>query len=399
MGCRPRIGTGSTATHTRHRSLEPTLPQNTLPRRVYGRCCFLLPWAGVPKVPASHHCPMTLAHLKIGLLAPPWAAVPPPAYGGTESMICQLALGLTAAGQDVVLYASGDSTVQVDTVRDVPAATWDRVGHGDVELPHVMGGYEALAGCDIIHDHTLLGPAWGLACGHERVVTTCHGRFDRELRPVYRRYGKRVPVVAISRDQAARAPEIAVDRVIHHGIDPQEFPVGRGGGYFLFVGRMTPDKGVREAVLAAQDAGAPLIIAAKVREPSERTYFAEEIKPLLGRGVDFVGEVDGETKPALMGGATALLNPIQWAEPFGLVMIEALACGTPVIACPNGAAPEIVDHGLTGFLCDHHADLVDAISRVDEIDRSACRAAAEHRFSSARMVADHLDLYRAMLTR
>jgi glycosyltransferase involved in cell wall biosynthesis len=336
--------------------------------------------------------------LSVGLLAPPWAAVPPPGYGGTESVVGELARGLVAAGHDVMLYATGDSTAPVPIIYELAAGAWDRIGDGVVELPHVMHGYEALAGCDVVHDHTLLGPAWALACGHDRVVTTCHGPLDGELRAIYRRYGKRLPVIAISQNQAASAPEIAVDRVIHHGVDPDQYPVGRGdGGYLLFLGRMTPDKGVREAVSAARAAGRHLVIAAKAREAAEQRYFAEEIEPLLDDGVHFVGEVAGEIKLALMAGASALLNPIQWAEPFGLVMIEAMACGTPVIGCPNGAAPEIVDDGRTGFLCSESAALVEAIQRVPDLNRAACRAAVIDRFSTARMVADHIALYRDML--
>lgn len=343
---------------------------------------------------------MTQEPLRVGLLAPPWAAIPPPGYGGTESVVCQLAQGLTAAGHQVVLYATADSTAPVPMVYAMAAADWTRIGHGEVELPHVMRGYEALAGCDIIHDHTLLGPAWALATGYDRVVTTCHGPFSGELRAIYRRYGKRLPVVAISHDQAAHAPEIAVDRIIHHGLDPDEYPPGGGDGdYLLFLGRMTPDKGVREAVLAARAAGERLVIAAKNREPAEKAYFADQIAPLLTSDVDLTGEVTGDAKLALLGGAKALLNPIQWAEPFGLVMIEAMACGTPVIAHPNGAAPEIVDTGRTGFLCSDPAELVAAIHRVDELSRDACRAAVVQRFSTARMIADHVDLYQEMVHR
>src|ERR1700759_1073032 len=167
----------------------------------------------------------------------------------------------------------------------------------------------------------------------------------------------------------------------------------------LFLGRMTPGKGGRGRVVVARAAGEPLVIAAKNREPAERAYFAEEIMPLLNDDVEVIGEVAGDAKLALLGAAKALLNPIQWAEPFGLVMIEAMACGTPVIACPNGAAPEIVDSGSTGFLCSDPAELVAAIHRVDELDRAACRAAVIQRFSTTRMTADHLALYQDMVTR
>jgi len=261
-----------------------------------------------------------------------------------------------------------------------------------------MHGYEALASCDVVHDHSLLGPAWALAVGHDCVVATCHSPFDGQLRDIYRRYGERLPVVAISRNQAARAPEVRIDRVIHHGIDPDQFPIGRGnGGYLLFLGRMTADKGVREAALVARAADHRLLIAAKMREPREHAYFTDQVKPLLGDGVELVGEITNGDKLALLGGATALLNPIHWPEPFGLVMIEALACGTPVITCPIGAAPEIVDDGVTGFLRGNHDALVDAVERIGELDRDACRAAVIRRFSTRKMVAEHLALCRDTL--
>jgi glycosyltransferase involved in cell wall biosynthesis len=220
------------------------------------------------------------------------------------------------------------------------------------------------------------------------------------MRPIYRRYGKRLPVIAISHDQAARAPEISVDRVIHHGVDPDDFPAGRGdGGYLLFLGRMSADKGVLQAILAAKAAHRRLVIAAKAREADEQAYFAEHIESLLDDTTVFVGEATGEAKLKLLAGATALLNPIQWPEPFGLVMIEALACGTPVVTCPIGAAAEIVDQYSTGFLCDDPQALVEAIGHVDELDRAACRAAVTERFSTSRMVADHISLYRDMVMR
>lgn len=341
---------------------------------------------------------MTKACLTIGLLAPPWAAVPPSSYGGTELVVSELATGLTAQGHDVILFATADSTAPVKTVRAAQSGQWQRVGQGATELPHVMRGYEALAGCDVIHDHTLLGPAWALALGLGQVVTTCHGPLVGELATIYEYYAKRLPVVAISHDQTQRAPDITIDRVIHHGINPDDYPVGDGrGGYHLFLGRMTPDKGVREAILAARAAGQRLLISAKTREPAECEYFAREIEPLLGDGVEIVGECGLADKLHLLAGAAALVNPIQWPEPFGLVMIEALACGTPVISCPRGAAPEIVDDGVTGFLRTDHDGLVDALGRVGELDRAACRDAMVRRFSTRRMVADHLDCYRSLL--
>ena len=186
-------------------------------------------------------------------------------------------------------------------------------------------------------------------------------------------------------------------QVIHHGIDVDGLPVGRGdGGYVVFLGRMHPDKGVHRAIQVARVAGKRLLIAAKMWEPVEHRYYAEQVEPLLGPDAVYIGQVGGADKHDLLGGAEALINPIRWPEPFGLVMIEALAAGTPVLAFPEGAAPEIVDHGRTGFLCRDEADMVARLATIGSIDRAACRCAAESRFSMSRMVDDHIALYRRL---
>ncbi|MFD1147303.1 glycosyltransferase family 4 protein [Saccharothrix hoggarensis] len=332
--------------------------------------------------------------MKVGLLAPPWIPVPPPSYGGIETVVDCLARGLTKAGHDVVVFTVGESEVPVPTrsVRD--RAAGDRIGFGEVELSHAAWAYDCLADRDVVHDHTQIGPLWAVAAGRDRVVTTCHGPLAGDLRHVYGFYGSRLPVVAISHDQAARAPDVRVHSVIHHGVDPERFPSGRGdGGYLLFLGRMTPDKGAREAIEIARTCHRPLKIAAKMREATEFAYFHDEVEPLLGGDVEYVGEADVDDKLRLLADASALLNPIRWAEPFGLVMIEALACGTPVLTYATGSAPEIVEHGVTGFVCADHAELVAAVDRVDRLRREDCRAAVSEYFSTERMVADHIRLY------
>ncbi len=332
--------------------------------------------------------------MKVGLISPPWLPVPPPSYGGTESFLDRLALGLQRAGHDVLLFATGDSTVGVPTAYAFDAAVTDRWEDATVELMHAAAAYDALADRDVIHDNTLGGPAWALAIGRPNVVTTCHGRLDGELRGVYRAYGERLSVIAISRSQAALAPEIPIRRVIHHGVDVDAFPVGAGdGGYLLFLGRMCADKGAQAAVQVARELGMPLRIAAKMRDPLEREYFEQKVEPLLGGDIVYIGEVGGPEKLELLGGASALLNPIDWPEPFGLVMIEALACGTPVVARPVGAAPEIIDHGITGFLCTDRKSFTDAVTRVGTLDRAACRDAVARRFSADLMVERHVELY------
>jgi glycosyltransferase involved in cell wall biosynthesis len=225
-------------------------------------------------------------------------------------------------------------------------------------------------------------------------VTTNHGPFESRTNVIFRSMQRDTAIVAISRHQASTADGVKIARVIHHGMDVVGVPVGTGkGGYAAFLGRMCSDKGLREAIAVARKAGVPLKIAAKMREDAERDYFEAEIAPLLGGDVEYVGEVDEAGKYELLGAAVAMLNPIQWAEPFGLVMIESLACGTPVVATGEGSVPEIVDDGRTGYVRDTADDLASCLTRTSDLDRAACREAAETRFSTARMVSDHLDLY------
>jgi glycosyltransferase involved in cell wall biosynthesis len=342
--------------------------------------------------------PAPMNHLQIGMIAPPWVAVPPPEYGGTEVVVDHLARGLVLAGHDVTLFTTGDSTCPVPRRWVHPRAV-GTTGNLLDELAHVEAAYEVLDDGDVIHDHTLLGPLWAIANDvRPRVLTTAHGPFTPELTELYRTIGQHVAVVAISHHQARTAPTVPVTQVIHHGIDVERIPVGAGdGGYVAFLGRMHPDKGVHRAIAVARSRGRRLLIAAKMWEPAERRYFAEVVEPMLGPDVEYVGQVGGRDKWELLGGAEALINPIRWPEPFGLVMIESLAVGTPVLAFAEGAAPEIVDHGRTGFLCDDEDDMSERLSTVGSLDRRDCRRAAETRFSTRRMVDDHLELYRRLL--
>jgi glycosyltransferase involved in cell wall biosynthesis len=336
--------------------------------------------------------------MKIAIIAPPWLPVPPPAYGGTEDVVDRLARGFAAAGSEVLLFATGDSTCPVPTKWVYLRAETDHLGLGIIEVRHLVHAYQAVRGFDIVHDHTVQGPLIGRG-GDYRIVTTNHGPFDDEMIDIYRAMADRVPIIAISHHQASTAEDVPIAAVIHHGLDPAAFPVGSGDGdYFLFLGRMTPDKGAREAALVARGAGVRLVIAAKMREPLEREYFQSQVRPLLGDGVEYVGEAAHEEKLELLGGATALINPISWPEPFGLVMVEAQACGTPVLAFPSGAAPEIVRDGVTGFLCRDLDHMTQRLGHVGELDRAACRAAVEGHFSTERMVSEHLALFEKLLS-
>jgi glycosyltransferase involved in cell wall biosynthesis len=337
--------------------------------------------------------------MRIGLIAPPWVPVPPPAYGGTEAVVDRLARGLIREGHDVLLAAAADSTCPVPRVPGTAeAGELSPVCPDTVtELRHVVVSYAAMGKVDVIHDHTVAGPLYRHAPRSTPVVVTNHGPFDANSTPVFRAM-RDVGVVAISRSQASTARGVPIAAVIHHGIDVDAVPVGRGdGGYASFLGRMCPDKGPREAALIARAAGVPLRMAAKLREPAERDYFEAEVEPLLCSDVEYVGELRDGEKFELLGGSFALLNPLQWAEPFGLVMIEALAAGTPVVATPAGSAPEIVDDGVTGHLRRGRPALAAALLEAAGLDRAACRAAAAERFHTDRMVRDHVRLYERLL--
>lgn len=337
--------------------------------------------------------------MRICLIAPPWVAVPPPSYGGTEEVLDTLARGLVRAGCDVLLVATGDSTCPVERSWTFEQAIGVDLGLATVaaELRQVVHGYEAAErwGADLVHDHTLVGPVYGLSYTRIPTVTTNHGPFTApDLAPLYRSISNDVPVIAISEHHASSAPPTRVAAVIRHGVDVDDFPVGTGGGgYAAFLGRMHPDKGVDVACQVARAAGMPLRVAAKMREARERAFFEAEVRPLLGGDIEYVGELDGREKRQLLADATALLNPISWHEPFGMVMVESLACATPVVARPRGSAPELIDEGVTGYLREAPAELADRLLAASELDRGACRRAAEQRFSAARMVADHLRLY------
>jgi glycosyltransferase involved in cell wall biosynthesis len=337
--------------------------------------------------------------MRIGLIAPPWIPVPPPAYGGTEEVIDNLARGLTALGHDVVLFTVGESSCPVPRrwLFRFPA---EPMGNHFRESAHVLAAYEALADADLIHDHTDLGPVLAGRRGTARqpVVTTIHGQVTAGNRRRLAEVARHATVVAISRAHARSFGPIPVAAVIHHGIDLDLHKPGPGtGGYLLFVGRMSPDKGVHHAVRVARRAGWPLVISARIGEPAERAYFDQQVRPLLGSDDDMLTEQPLAVRVDLMGHAAALVNPITWPEPFGLVMAEALATATPVLAFPNGAAPEIIDHGRTGYLCRGEDEMTAAVARVLQISRRQCRAAAERRFSLSRMAADYERLYRAIL--
>ena len=331
--------------------------------------------------------------MRIGIIAPPWLPVPPPAYGGTEEFIADLACELSSRGHEVILFCTGDSTCPVERRSLVASAESDNIGDIGIERRHVLVAYDTLQGVDVIHDNTRTGPFHALKVPDVPVAVTHHGPFDDGAHSDFRRVDSRIALVAISHHQASTANGLHVAKVIHHGIDPSRFPIGPGGDYLVFLGRMTPDKGAHRAAALAREADVPLFIVGKQREPEEVAYFEEAVKPLLRPNIEYLGELDNDDKLELLAGARALLNPIQWPEPFGLVMIEAMACGTPVIASDHGAAPEIVQHGTTGFICNSYTDMLRRIDEVEQLDRQSCRDSVEHYFSTRRMARDYEVLF------
>jgi glycosyltransferase involved in cell wall biosynthesis len=339
--------------------------------------------------------------VRIGVIAPPWLPVPPPAYGGIEAVVDSLGRSLAARGHEVVLAAHPQSTCPVRmALPDAPALDVPIGGIG-TELRHATESYLALerADVDLIHDHTLAGPFVARSVTSRPVITTCHSVLDRDLLPVYRLLSRHLSVVAISETQRSATTGLRFAATIHHGIDAAPVEPGEGrGGYLLFLGRMAPEKGVDIAVRMAQRARWPLLIAAKMREPAELEFFRTAVQPLLGPDVVHVGEVGGTEKLALLRGAAALLNPIRWSEPFGMVMIEALAAGTPVVTFPLGAATEIVEDGVSGYLCRDEDEMVHRLGQLGRLDRAACRRRVVARFSVEQMAQQHERLYRSVLT-
>jgi glycosyltransferase involved in cell wall biosynthesis len=354
--------------------------------------------------------------MRVAVVAPPWLTVPPVAYGGTEAALDVLCRGLTDRGHEVLLATTGDAPPLpgVESVSLFAEPVGGLAAGGDpasepalvrtAEIEHAAFAHDAAVrwGADIVHDHTVAGPGFGaarhLAGQGPPVVTTHHGPFDDRVGSVFIALSHSLPVIALSRSHALRAGKARIEAVIHHGVDLELFrprPVARSR-QALFVGRISPDKGIDVAIHAARRSGIPLVIAAKMRETAERDYFARRISPLLGDGITYVGEADRSELVDLMSASTCLLNPIDWDEPFGLVAIEALACGLPVVATPRGAMPELIVDGRTGFLRSSLDGLVHALAQIDLIDRSACRAHAVDRFSMDRVAADHEALYRRL---
>ena len=336
------------------------------------------------------------------MLAPPWIPVPAPGYGGIEEVVRLLCDGFVGGGHEVTLFAPprSRSCAEVQPLLEEPHP--DQIERSRWEVDHVARAFDAIdaaAGSpgafDVVHDHcgfAALAMADRLATP---LVHTMHGPLDDETSAFYATHAHKGEIVAISHAQLEGAPSPLRDAtVVHNPLEFGEWALStEPGDHVLWMGRMAPFKGPHRAIAAARSANVPIVLAGPV-QPGQEAFLAAEVEPHLdGKHVRYVGEVQNGGKDETYGAARALLMPIRWAEPFGMVMTEAMACGTPVIAFPEGSAPEVITQGVTGFLVEDEAAMAAAIGRIDEIDRAACRAQAERQFGVEQAVSGYLQVY------
>ena len=337
--------------------------------------------------------------LQIALVAPPFYEIPPSGYGGIESVVALLADGLVDRGHEVTLIAAGDRGTKAMTLSTFADPQWPRLGRAEPELLHAarVAGLLADLAPDVVHDHSAMGPAFARDRSWPTVVTS-HGPATGDWGDYLAAAGEGMYLVAISQAQVDMAPRLPWRRVVHNGLDVSGIPCQQDkGDHLVWLGRMSPDKAAHVAIDLAREAGRRILLAGKVSEPDEKDYFDREVRPRLGDDAEFVDEVSGEDKYAFLGGAAGFLFPLEWEEPFGMVLIEAMACGTPVLSLSRGAVPEVVVDGKTGFVRDKAADLVPLVDRLGEIDPSACRAHVEESFAPERMVSGYEEAYRDCL--
>jgi glycosyltransferase involved in cell wall biosynthesis len=335
--------------------------------------------------------------VKIAVIAPCWFPVPPTGYGGIEWVVSLLADGLVDAGHDVTLFASGDSHTRAELAAIHPVAPSEWIGRSFWELRHVLHCYERADEFDVINDHS--GPfAAALGAAIETpVVHTVHGPLDGEPGQLYdqvTRVAPRTSFISLSMNQRKPRPGFNWIANCPNALDLSVYPFRpQRGDYLLFLGRMSPDKGAHRAVAVAMEAGLPLKIAGKMREPKEREYWEQFVEPHLGNGIEWLGEVSHGEKVELLQHARATLFPIEWEEPFGLVMIESMACGTPVIATRCGAVPEVVEHGRSGIVVEDYRIMAAAVDEADRLESRDMRRYVEQHFSPLRMVSDYVKAY------
>ncbi len=337
--------------------------------------------------------------LRIAVVATPWFPVPPSGYGGIEAMVHTLVEGLVARGHEVVLVGAGGHRSSAKFLQTYDRPPIERMGEAFPEVVHALVAAEHVADLDVdvVHDHSLVGP---LTSGWRRspTVVTVHGPVAGELATCWRVLSRHTGLVAISDGQRAKGPDLPWMGRVYNAIPVDQYPFEEQKEDFcLFLGRISPEKGPDLAIRAARAAGCPIVVAAKCNEPAERRYFDEHVRPLLGPDAEWFGEANATQKKELLARARCLVFPIQWDEPFGIVMVEAMACGTPVVALNRGSVPEVVVDGVTGFICEEPDELPDAVRRVGQLDPKACRRRVFDCFDVEDMVEGYEGVYRQML--
>lgn len=341
--------------------------------------------------------------MKIAQVAPLIESVPPQLYGGTERVVSYLTEELVRQGHEVTLFASGDSKTSAQLVASVPRAlrldpeVKDYVPYAILQLEHLRRRADEF---DVIHFHSdFMHLPLVRALMPDRAVTTMHGRLDLpDYKALFAEFAD-APLISISNHQRTPLAHANWQATVYHGLPTSvcRFEPNPKGDYFAFLGRISPEKRPDRAIEIARRAGVKLKMAAKV-DVVDEPYFRREIEPLLSQThVEFIGEIDEAQKPEFLGNALALLFPIDWPEPFGLVMIEAMSCGTPCIAWRAGSVPEIIDHGITGFIVDSIEDAVHAVRRAGMLNRTAIRTRFEQRFSAERMARDYVQIYARLI--
>ena len=334
--------------------------------------------------------------MRIAVLSPVSWRTPPRHYGPWESVVSLLTEELVRMGLDVTLFATGDSQTsgKLVAVCPYPYSEDHSVDPKVAECLHISEIFERAAEFDLIHNNFDFLPLTYSGLVGTPVLTTIHGFSSPKIIPVYKKYNTRSHYVAIS--ESDKSPELDYIATIHHGIDINQFPfLGADGEYLLFFGRIHPDKGVYEAIQVAQRVGMKLVIAGIIQD---QDYFATMVEPHIdGANVEYLGSVGPDRRADVLGQAIALLHLISFDEPFGLSLVESMACGTPVIAFRRGSMPEIIRHGETGYIVDDIEGAISAVAAIESIDRTQCRADVEKRFTSARMARDYIRVYQEIL--
>jgi glycosyltransferase involved in cell wall biosynthesis len=342
--------------------------------------------------------------VRIGIISPVWFRVPPDGYGGIEWVVSLLADSLANAGHEVTLFASGDSKTKARLVSVYDKAPSFEIGRTLPELHHALAAFERHDELDVLNDHSgLAGAALG-GLTDTPFLHTVHGPVDGPIAPrIYEQIGRVAPhvgLVSLSMNQRKPRPDLNWVANCPNALDLSVYPCHpHKGDYLLFLGRLSPDKGCHRAIAVARQAGLPLKIAGKMNDPEEKVYFRELVEPHLDDQIEYLGEVNHGQKVELLQNARVTLFPIEWEEPFGLVMIESLACGTPVIATRYGAVPEVIEHGVGGLIVNDYKEMVDAIPETDAMDPWECRSYVEERFAPERMVADYVAAFEQAIAR